>query len=99
MKSPRTLRSADSASRLNVPIRYNDSDMPRTDHDILTDLLRACFSLAPKPLYPASFAQEKGVDRATLDSALDELRLKGLVRLTEWVQGQGQGYTLTPAGL
>src|SRR5262249_22556453 len=25
--------------------------------------------------------------------------LKGLVRLTEWVQGMGQGYTLTQAGL
>jgi membrane associated rhomboid family serine protease len=73
--------------------------MRRADHQLLTDLLRACFGRAPQPLYPASFAQENGLDRAVLDQALDELRLRGLVRLTEWVQGQGQGYTLTQAGL
>jgi len=75
------------------------TSMRRADHDLLTDLLRACFNLAPRPLYPAAFAQEHGVERAALDRALDELRLRGLVRLTEWVQGMGQGYTLTPAGL
>ena len=57
-------------------------------------LLRACFQAAPKPLYPAAFAQERGLDRAALDRVFDELRLKGLVRLTEWVKDTGQGYTL-----
>src|SRR5438552_1620753 len=72
--------------------------MPRADNDLLTDLLRACFELAPQPLYPAPFAQQHGMDREVLDKALDELRVRGLVRLTDWVQGLGQGYTLTEAG-
>src|SRR2546423_540606 len=73
--------------------------MPPNHRDLLAELLRACFDAAPDPLYPAAFAQEKGIDRAAVDQALDDLRLRGLVRLTEWVQGQGQGYTLTQAGL
>ena len=73
--------------------------MALTHRELLTDILRACYEAAPNPLYPSRFAQEKDVDRADLDRALDELRLKGLVRLTEWVQGLGQGYTLTQAGL
>jgi membrane associated rhomboid family serine protease len=67
--------------------------------ELLTEVLRACFEAAPEPLYPGTFAAAQGLDRAALDRTLDELRLKGLVRLTEWVQGLGQGYTLTQAGL
>src|SRR5262249_11945911 len=33
-----------------------------------------------------------------LDPYLDQLRMAGLIHLTDWVQGQGQGYALTPAG-
>lgn len=73
--------------------------MPPTERELLTDVLRACYEAAPKPLYAAPFAQARGLDRAVLDRALDELRLKGLLRLTEWVQDLGQGYTLTHAGL
>jgi rhomboid protease GluP len=53
---------------------------------------------ADKPLYAVEYAKEHGLDRAALDRVLDELRLKGLLRLTEWVPGRGQGYTLTEAG-
>src|SRR5438046_5644486 len=73
--------------------------MPPTDRELLTDVLRACYEAAPQPLYAGAFAQARGLDRAVLDRALDELRLKGLLRLTEWVQDVGQGYTLTHAGL
>ncbi len=73
--------------------------MAASNGELWTDILRACFDAAPGPLYPAAYAHERGVDRAALDRTLDELRLKGLVRLTEWVQGRGQGYTLTQAGL
>jgi len=73
--------------------------MRRADTDLLTDLLRACSELSPQPLYPAAFSQEHGIDREMLDKALDELRTRGLLRLTDWVQGMGQGYTLTEAGL
>jgi membrane associated rhomboid family serine protease len=73
--------------------------MAPDERDLLTRILRACYEAAPEPLYPARFAAEAGLDRNRLDRALDELRLRGLVRLTEWVQGQGQGYTLTHAGV
>jgi membrane associated rhomboid family serine protease len=73
--------------------------MTPTDRELLTDLLHACYDAAPEPLYPARFAEGHGIDRSTLDHALDDLRLRGLVRLTDWAQGLGQGYTLTQAGL
>ena len=73
--------------------------MAPIDRELLTELLHACFDAAPEPLYPGRFAEAHGIDRAVLDRALDELRLKGLIRLTEWVQGVGQGYTLTQAGM
>jgi membrane associated rhomboid family serine protease len=37
--------------------------------------------------------------RAPVDACLDRLRLGGLVQLTPWVQGHGQGYQLTPHGI
>jgi membrane associated rhomboid family serine protease len=36
--------------------------------------------------------------RDDLDPYLDQLRMSGLIHLTDWVQGQGQGYALTPDG-
>jgi rhomboid protease GluP len=73
--------------------------MASIDRVLLTDLLHACYDAAPEPLYPARFAQQHGIERGVLDRALDDLRLRGLVRLTDWVQGVGQGYTLTQAGV
>src|SRR5438445_499389 len=66
--------------------------------DMLVDLLKAIEQSAPNPLYPAAFAADFGLERARLDQALDQLRLRGLVRLTDWVQDKGQGYVLTPQG-
>ena len=61
-------------------------------------IFKLCAQAAPAPWYPADFAQEKGWDRAHLDEPLDQLRLAGLVELTDWVAGKGQGYRLTPDG-
>src|SRR5208283_5640246 len=66
--------------------------------ELLVEILKACDQAAPEPLYPVAFATHSGLDRALLDEALDHLRLDGLVRFTDWVQGQGQGYTLTSEG-
>jgi membrane associated rhomboid family serine protease len=66
--------------------------------EALEAILRLCAAAEPAPWYPAVYAREHGVDRASLDAALDELRLGGLVHITDWVQGQGQGYALTPDG-
>ncbi|HZU37861.1 MAG TPA: rhomboid family intramembrane serine protease [Gemmataceae bacterium] len=64
----------------------------------LERILRACAAAAPEVWYPADYARAQGVNRDDLDPYLDQLRLSGLIRLTDWVQGRGQGYALTPAG-
>lgn len=61
-------------------------------------LLQACADRAPEPLYPAHFAREQNIDRDQLDYGLDELRRRGLVKLTDWVKDFGQGRALTEAG-
>ena len=64
----------------------------------MLQLLQACAARAPGPLYPSRFASEHNLDRDTLDVALEELRRRGLLRLTDWVKDLGQGYALTDAG-
>lgn len=64
----------------------------------LAALLRECYQAAPEPWYPSAHAGQAGTDRAALDADLDRLRMGGLIRLTDWVQGKGQGYVLTPEG-
>jgi membrane associated rhomboid family serine protease len=72
--------------------------MPRVDDAFLLKVLQACAEHAPAPLYPARFAKEQSLDRDQLDAALDELRRRGLIRLTDWVKDAGQGRALTEAG-
>src|SRR5207245_5782671 len=66
--------------------------------DSLETILRQCAEAAPSPWYPSEFARTKGIQRDDLDPYLDRLRMSGLIHLTDWVQGQGQGYALTPDG-
>ncbi|HEV3257090.1 MAG TPA: rhomboid family intramembrane serine protease [Gemmataceae bacterium] len=61
-------------------------------------ILRRCAEAAPDPWYPSAYARETGITRESLDPYLDQLRLGGLIHLTDWVQGHGQGYALTPEG-
>jgi membrane associated rhomboid family serine protease len=67
-------------------------------NDPLETILRLCAAAAPQPWYPKQYAAEAGVSRDALDPPLERLRLGGLIQLTEWVEGNGQGYILTPAG-
>jgi membrane associated rhomboid family serine protease len=67
-------------------------------NELLEMILRECAAAAPEPWYPSSYAQQTGVSRDRLDTDLDRLRLGGLVSLTDWVQGKGQGYALTAEG-
>ncbi|HJT75907.1 MAG TPA: hypothetical protein VJ739_01790, partial [Gemmataceae bacterium] len=69
---------------------------PTTDQ--LEQILRRCAEAAPHPWYPRAYAEAAGVPRDALDAPLERLRLRGLVRLTEWQAGDGQGYALTPEG-
>lgn len=61
-------------------------------------LLRECQATSPQPWYPSTYVKETGLDRGMVDSELDRLRMSGLLQLTDWVQGNGQGYVLTPEG-
>jgi membrane associated rhomboid family serine protease len=72
--------------------------MPGPAPALLLEVLKACERSAPEPLHPAAFAAYSGLDRALLDQALDHLRCRGLVRLTDWAQSQGQGYALSSDG-
>lgn len=72
--------------------------MDHVPPELLVRVLRASAERSPEPLYAGPFAQSEGMDRSELDRALDRLRLAGLVRLTEWVAGKGQGYVVTPEG-
>ncbi len=66
--------------------------------ELLEIILRDCEAAGNQPWYPSDYAQSTGVDRTRLDRCLDELRLGGLLKLTEWVRGKGQGYALTEIG-
>jgi rhomboid protease GluP len=72
--------------------------MPMVSEEFLWHLLQACAAVAPQPLYPVHYARQTNLDRDLLDAGLDELRHRGLVKLTEWVKGHGQGCALTEAG-
>src|SRR5919204_6537911 len=72
--------------------------MPESAPHPLEEILQQCAAAEPEPWYPSVYAQATGISRDSLDPYLDRLRLGGLIRLTEWVQGRGQGYTLTSAG-
>src|SRR5262249_47894502 len=67
-------------------------------NDFLEEILRGCAAAEPQPWYPRDYARARGIDRDSLDRPLERLRLGGLVQLTDWVQGLGQGYALTPEG-
>src|SRR5436190_17316766 len=72
--------------------------MTTHNEDFLLFLLQTCAAAAPQPLYPAQYAREANLDRDLLDEGLDELRRRGLVKLTEWVKGFGHGCALTEEG-
>lgn len=64
----------------------------------LETVLRLCETAEPNPWYPRTYCQERQVARESIDPALDQLRLGGLIELTPWVADRGQGYRLTAAG-
>ena len=69
------------------------------DTDLLTRVMQACARNAPAPLFPAEYAATAGLPRADIDAAIDKLRLNGYLQIVDWVQGKGQGYTVTAAGI
>ena len=68
-----------------------------TTHPLET-ILRLCAAASPEPWYPSDLVKTAGTVRDDLDPHLNRLRLGGLISLTDWVKGRGQGYVLTPEG-
>lgn len=64
----------------------------------LETILRLCAAAGAEPWYPSSYAKSSGVDRNSLDEPLNDLRLAGLIKLTDWTKDRGQGCLLTPDG-
>jgi rhomboid protease GluP len=64
----------------------------------LDELLKLIAQSTSRPWYLADLPQAERVDRKQLDCLLDELRLAGLIELTPWEAGRGQGLRVTPAG-
>jgi membrane associated rhomboid family serine protease len=73
--------------------------MAESSVESLDTLLRQIEAAAPEPWYPKLHAETTGVPRDSLDMPLEKLRMAGLIRLTEWMEGRGQGYVLTPEGM
>ncbi len=69
-----------------------------TDTEAIAQLLNAIVSTEPKPWYPGDYVRAKGVSRDAVDEPLNRLRVAGLVRMTDWEAGKGQGYYLTSEG-
>jgi rhomboid protease GluP len=61
-------------------------------------ILRHCEQSAPNPWYPSALVRSTGASRDALDPVLNDLRVAGLIRITDWVPVHGQGYVLTAAG-
>jgi len=72
--------------------------MPESVLPTHESLLRLCAAGVPAPWHPKAFVRDNDVPRAAVDGLLNDLRLAGLVQLTEWQKGQGQGYLPTDLG-
>src|SRR5947209_11747595 len=81
-----------------MPCMTTPLQFAEVEADPLRAVLKLCAAAAPAPWYPRAYAALLGVERDSLDPFLDQLRLGGLIRLTEWTADSGQGYALTPAG-
>ena len=64
---------------MTTPLHFAD-----VEADPLRAVLKLCAASAPAPWYPRAYATLLGVERDSLDPFLDQLRLGGLIRLTEW---------------
>ncbi len=73
--------------------------MPAVADDFHLDLLRACEQAAPAPLFAGDYAAKWGLELASLEETLEDLRARNLVHVTDWAPGKGTGYALSPQGV
>lgn len=64
----------------------------------MAELLRAIAASEPAAWYPGEFARSHSVPRDSIDEPLNRLRMSGLVQMSDWEAGKGQGYFLTSDG-
>jgi rhomboid protease GluP len=61
-------------------------------------VLRWCRATSPELWFPSACALAQNIPREAFDEPLRILREAGLVKIADWVPGQGQGYTITAEG-
>jgi membrane associated rhomboid family serine protease len=64
----------------------------------LAELLKNIADENPSPWRPSEYVARTGADRNVVDEGLNRLRMGGLVQLTDWEAGKGQGYIITMEG-
>lgn len=69
-----------------------------TETDSLANILAIIAATEPKPWYPGEYVRANLMSRDDVDEPLNRLRVAGLVRMTDWEAGKGQGYYLTIEG-
>lgn len=62
------------------------------------NILKAIAAAEPAAWFPGIYAKSSGIPRDSLDEPLNSLRVAGLIRMTDWESGKGQGYFLTSEG-
>jgi rhomboid protease GluP len=81
----------------SIPSSSAEVAIPSSDEDEKR-LLRAISAAAPQMWFPLLHAQQTGAPRDSLDEPLWLLRQAGLVQVTDWIGGLGQGFQLTRDG-
>ncbi|MGF1582219.1 MAG: rhomboid family intramembrane serine protease [Gemmataceae bacterium] len=62
-------------------------------------ILRDCAYTGEESWYLAEYSKQTGVDRDHLEFAADQLRRAGVIELTKFVPGRGQGFAITGFGI
>ncbi len=68
-------------------------------NEILEMILRDCAYTGGESWYLAEYAKQTGLNRDDLEYAADQLRRAGLIELTKFVPGRGQGFMITDFGI
>ena len=74
------------------------ADLPVPGFPTPRDVLAWVAAARPELWFPSDHARTADIPRDGLDEPLWTVRQAGLVQVSDWVRGKGQGFTLTPAG-
>lgn len=73
--------------------------MPPPAPELSETILQTCLRLFPEAWYPHKNPLSPEIPTEEVDRTLNDLRMLGLINLTDWKAGVGQGYQITPLGI